>query len=221
MNKFEQWEKDAEFVANYYTDKIAEKGYSCETLAGRDEKYTNIFYNKLLNGIKLDNKISVLDIGSGLGLIIPYFKGINIEFNDYLGVDLIPQFVDYSKEKYPKQDFMVGNFVSKDFKLPKKYGYVIALGVLVSRVSDYEAYLKEFISKMIECSSKYVLFNLVTEVDEDSSNYDNKDKNGGITFIEKTKIETILDDIKGIKYKIVEERIFEDATDAFIQIEVK
>lgn len=216
-----RWENDSKAVAKYYIEKIAEKSYSVETIAGRDKKYTNTFYNELLLGISIPNNASFLDIGSGVGLFIPYLNEKRIKLGEYLGVDLIPLFVDYSKKTYPDYQFILGDFMSKSFKTNKKYDYVFALGVLVSRVSDYEEYLLEFIKKMTLVSRKYVLFNLITEIDEGSSNYDNRDKIGGITSINKKTLEKILMSIDGIEYKILEKRIFEDATDAFVQIKIK
>jgi SAM-dependent methyltransferase len=142
MSKMRQWEGDAKLVAAYYTDKVAEKGYSFEALAVREEKYANMFFGELLAGLPLGSGRSFLDIGSGLGLLIPYLESRNIKLGQYLGVDLIPEFVTYSNNTYPAYEFRVGNFAAIDFKLKEKYDFVMALGVLVSRVSDYEDYLK-------------------------------------------------------------------------------
>lgn len=215
-----QWQNDAALVAKYYTDKIADKGFTAEVLAARDKKYADMFFDELLNGVSIKSDNSILDIGSGLGLLIPYLSSKGIFPNDYLGVDLIQSFIDYSAKTYPRHKFIVGNFISEDFIPKRKFDVVIALGVLVSRVSDYEKYVREFISKMVNVSNEYVLFNLVTEVDVDSPNYKNKGVIGGITPIGKEKIEEVLNSITGIEYEITEKNVFEDATDAFIQIRV-
>jgi len=215
-----QWEKDIEMVAKYYTDKISEKGYSFETLAAREQKYTNMFFDELFTGIEIKNDSSFLDIGSGLGLFIDYLNSRNINSTKYLGIDLIEEFINYSKLTYPDYKFLRENFISSEFSSTEKYDYVFALGVLVSRVSEYEMYISEFIKKMIFHSKEYVLLNLVTEIDYDSQNYSNKEEIGGITSISKSKLEEILNSIQDISYKIIEKRIFDDATDAFIQIKL-
>lgn len=220
MSNTKQWEDDAKLVASYYTDKVAEKGYSFETLAGREEKYANMFFGELLAGLPVANETSFLDIGSGLGLLIPYLEARNIRLDRYLGVDLIPEFVEYSQKAYSKYEFRVGNFISPDFTLEERYDFVMALGVLISRVSDYEDYLAKFIAKMVSYSQKYVLFNLITKVDDNSPNYSHKNIVGGITPTARATIEKILNAIPGIKYTIVEKRLFDDATDAFVQVQV-
>jgi cyclopropane fatty-acyl-phospholipid synthase-like methyltransferase len=220
MSDTQQWEDDARQVASYYTDKVAEKGYSFETLAGREEKYANMFFGELLAGLPLASGASLLDIGSGLGLLIPYLKSRNIELGEYLGIDLIPGFVEYSKKAYPDYEFRVGNFISSSFKLEGKYDFVMALGVLVSRVNNYEEYLASFITKMIQHSQKYVLFNLITHVDNHSPNYSHKELVGGITPVPRATVEKILNSIPGITYVIIEKSIFDDAMDAFVQITI-
>lgn len=219
MNK-KQWEKDAKKVAKYYNSKIVENGCSTSSLAYRDKKYVNVFFDALFTNIEIKKNPSFLDIGCGLGLFIDYMQEHKIEAVDYLGIDLMQQFIDYSKTTYSNYNFIMGNFISDDFSLDKKYDYVFALGVLVSRVSEYEAYLLEFIKKMISYSKEYVLFNLITDIDKDSHNYSNRDEIGGITDISKRKLKKILDSIDDISYKIIERKIFDDATDAFIQIKI-
>lgn len=219
MNK-KQWEKDAKKVAKYYSNKIMEKGCSIQSLAYRDKKYMNVFFDELFTDIEIKKNPSFLDIGSGLGLFIDYMREHKIETVDYLGIDLMQQFIDYSKTTYSNYNFVMGNFIAADFYLDKKYDYVFALGVLVSRVSEYETYLLEFIKKMISCSKEYVLFNLITQIDQDSQNYSNRNEIGGITDISKIKLKKILDSIQNISYKIIERKIFDDATDTFIQIKI-
>ena len=215
-----KWEEDAKNITKYYTNKIAGKGESIESLAYRDKKYVKMFFDELFSGIEIKNQSTFLDIGCGMGFLIKYAEEQKIEIKDYLGIDLVKELIDYSKIKYPDYNFVVGNFISDKFSLNKKYDYVLALGVLVSRVSDYETYLLKFVKKMITFTKGYVLFNLIVEIDEDSTNYSNRDEIGGITCIRKGKLKEILDSIPNISYKIIEKRLFEDAVDAFIQIKV-
>ncbi|KKR32927.1 MAG: hypothetical protein UT66_C0050G0002 [candidate division CPR2 bacterium GW2011_GWC1_39_9] len=173
----QQWEKDAKQIAKYYTDKLSEKGFTPEALAAREKKYENLFLESLFEGIEITNHSSFLDIGSGLGLLIPFLESGGIMPKDYL--------------------------------------------VLVSRVSNYETYLFEFIKKMVKHSNKHVLFNIITKIDITSQNYNNTKSIGGVTSIDRTMLESILNSIEGITYKIIEKRVFEDATDAFVQIKVQ
>jgi len=217
----QQWEKDAKQIAKYYTDKLSEKGFTPEALAAREKKYENLFLESLFEGIEITNHSSFLDIGSGLGLLIPFLESGGIMPKDYFGIELIAPFVEHSKKTYPSYHFTAGNFISYNLIPNKTYDYVLALGVLVSRVSNYETYLFEFIKKMVKHSNKHVLFNIITKIDITSQNYNNTKSIGGVTSIDRTMLESILNSIEGITYKIIEKRVFEDATDAFVQIKVQ
>ena len=73
---------------------------------------------------------------------------------------------------------------------------------------------------MVSFSKEYVLFNLIVEIDKDSKNYENKETIGGTTCISKVKIEKLLDSFSNITYRIIEKKLFDDATDAFIQVKI-
>jgi hypothetical protein len=105
-----------------------------------------------------------------------------------------------------------------DFGGGEKFELVIALGVLVTRVRCYDEYLEFFINRMVGFSSKYVAFNVVTDVLPDSPNYEYSDKVGYTTAISIDRIETILSRIGDIDFKINSQKIFFDATDSFVQI---
>jgi hypothetical protein len=85
---------------------------------------------------------------------------------------------------------------------------VIAIGVLVSRVQNYQKFVEYFIRKMVRCSSGYILFNMIGEIDFSSPNYSNYKQVGRSTFFPRKALESILDKIDGINYRIVEERNF-------------
>jgi hypothetical protein len=95
---------------------------------------------------------------------------------------------------------------------------VIALGVMVTRVRCYEEYLEYFINRMVGFSSRYIAFNVVTDVFPDSPNYEYSDKVGYTTAISIDRIETILSRIGDIDFKINSQKIFFDATDSFVKI---
>lgn len=220
------WKEDADLIAKYYEDNIKEEGLSPKALGERDEIKDQNFYDALFDNLNLSKKVSVLDIGLGMGDVISYLrnnKGAEIE--RYLGIDLIQDFVDYSKAKYNQEnfDFIKGNFIDDDFSLDEKFDVVVAMGVLVSRAREYNTYLEYFIEKMINHSKDFVLFNIITEVDHSEGNYSNWLGVGEISSIPKLYLIGILEKIKKRKkfnYIINEKRIYKDATDAFVQIKL-
>jgi hypothetical protein len=95
------------------------------------------------------------------------------------------------------------------------------MGVLVSRVFKYEEYVEYCVKKMIALSGRYVLFNVITEVDHSLGNYKDAHRLGNITYLPKTKLVQILErSTKPARadFQIHEVRIYPDATDAFVRI---
>ena len=97
------------------------------------------------------------------------------------------------------------------------------MGVLVSRVISYERYVEHCIAKMIQLSSKYVLFNVITDVDTSLGNYQKVHRLGQITYLPKPRLTEILNRVTSharADFVIHELQIYPDATDAFVQITI-
>ena len=81
---------------------------------------------------------------------------------------------------------------------------------------------------MIALSSKYVLFNVITNVDTSLGNYQNAHRLGEITYLPKPRLVEILNrvtsapcrDLTRANFVIHELQIYPDATDAFVQITI-
>ena len=81
---------------------------------------------------------------------------------------------------------------------------------------------------MIALSSKYVLFNVITNVDTSLGNYKNTQRLGEITYLPKQRLVEILNrvtscpslcrDSARASFVIHELQIYPDATDAFVRI---
>lgn len=228
MNKqlIEFWKKDSITIAKYYWDKLQKDGFSKKALGEREGTDDYDFYDSLFQDIDFPKNVSVLDVGLGIGEVIPYLrnrKGVNI--SRYYGIDLIKDLVEYSKSKYNQEgfEFKQENFINEDFSLKEKFDLVIGAGVLFLRTREYNTYLEYFIEKMISHSKGFVFFNIITDVDKSSKNYSGRLEVGRISFIPKLYLVGILDKIKQRKkfsYVINEKNIYEDATDAFVQIKI-
>jgi SAM-dependent methyltransferase len=216
------WELSGAFVARYYGNLLHQFGASPLALDERADVKEQQFYDRLLDGTELPTAVSVLDIGCGMGNLIKYLQGRDVRVHDYLGVDLVPQFVELCRAQYGLPFvFAEANFVSDSFRPDRKFDLVVNMGVLVSRVLLYERYIEYSIRKMIALSSKYVLFNVITDIDGSLGHYAGRKRIGQITFIPKGKLFAILDAAAsdlGVRYELHEVNIYPDATDAFVRI---
>jgi SAM-dependent methyltransferase len=215
------WLEDGSAIRDSYQKNIQEEGIdSSKSIGEREDARDLSFFEGLTNGLRFDRAVSVLDIGCGKGEFISFFlqRHPNTRLEPYLGIDIVPEFLELAQSKYAEFEFKQANFLRPDFGKGEKFDLVIALGVLVTRVRRYEEYLEYTINKMVEFSSQYVAFNIVTDVIPDSLNYENSDKVGYTTSLSIDKIKNILSRIRNIDYKINSQNIFFDATDSFVQI---
>jgi len=217
----QMWLEDADEIRGGYQDNIQKEGVdSSKSIGERADARDLSFFEGLTDGLSLNDSVSVLDIGCGKGEFISFFleRFPATRLAPYVGIDIVPEFLKVAQRKFPALAFKQENFLKPEFGRGEKFELVIALGVLVTRVRCYEEYLEYFINKMVRFSSRYVAFNLVTDIVPDSPNYENSDQVGYTTSISMDALENILSRIREIDFKINSQNIFFDATDSFVQI---
>jgi 2-polyprenyl-3-methyl-5-hydroxy-6-metoxy-1,4-benzoquinol methylase len=216
------WDISGMLVSRYYERLLRQHGRTPQALAERDDDKDLEFYQHLFHGIELPEHLSVLDIGCGMGDLIDFLQLRHTSIQSYLGIDLVGPFIELCQQEYlPPCEFRKANFISRSFAPTQRFNLVVNMGVLVSRVLSYEAYVEHSITKMIALSSKYVLFNVITHVDTSLGNYQKAHRLGQITCLPKqTLVEILTRATSGTRarFAIRELQIYPDATDAFVQI---
>ena len=218
------WDISGMLVTRYYERLLKQHGSTPQALAERADDKDLEFYQHLFHGIELPNSLSVLDIGCGMGDLIDFLQMRQAPIESYLGIDLVGPFIEQCRQEYlPPCEFRKANFISRSFAPTERFNLVVNMGVLVSRVVNYEAYVEYCITKMITLSSKYVLFNVITSVDTSLGNYQNAHRLGQITCLPKQRLTEILSRVTSracANFAIHDLQIYPDATDAFVQITI-
>jgi len=223
------WDISGMLVTRYYKRLLRQHGRTPQALAERADDKDQEFYQHLFHGVEMPNTLSVLDIGCGMGDLIDFLQLRETSIRSYLGIDLVESFIDLCRLEYlPPCEFRKANFISSSFAPTERFNLVVNMGVLVSRVVSYEAYVEHCIAKMIALSSKYVLFNVITNVDRSLGNYKHTHRLGEITYLPKQRLVEILNrvtsrpslcrDSARANFVIHELQIYPDATDAFVRI---
>lgn len=223
-NSIEKWSQDGLIIASRYKQKIAEEGInSAKSLGERTSEKDWGFYSLLFEKVSLEGAVSILDVGCGKAELLAFLKNnySEIKIERYLGLDLVEEFLDVGQLNYPEYEFRLENFISDRFLPNQTFNMVVALGVLISRVNNYPEFVECFIRKMVRCGSNHILFNLISEINLSSQNYSNHEQVGRSTFFSRTALKSILDKIENTSYRIVESRIFPDATDMFVHVFIK
>ena len=225
----EMWLEDGERVKENYVGLISQEGLdSAKSLGERKESRNWKFFDCLFEQILLSSKDSILDVGCGKGELIDYLslRFPDVRDRNYLGIDVVPDFVKLAKQncaarKFEERKFETVNFINPSFFPQEQFDIVVALGVLVTRVRHYNLFVEHFVKKMVKCAKKYVLFNIISDIDISSGNYSDPNAIGHSTVLSREILHSFLDKIPNCSYRIIPYNIFPDATDMFVQIQLE
>ncbi len=143
-------------VLKSYKRSFKKYGHSTKSLHWMTPEAARLRYRELLVDINLEGK-SILDVGCGFGDILPFISDNANKF-DYVGIDLVPDFVNIARSKHPKYSFLVGDYFKKP--LAKKFDVVVCSGALNSSILNADKYRKEAIKIMYEHAMYVVAFNM-------------------------------------------------------------
>lgn len=113
-------------------------------------------FRELIADIDFENK-SILDVGCGFADIIPFIEAKTRNV-DYTGVDIVPEFIEVCKKKYPKYKFTVVDYFRNPLK--KKVDIIITSGTLNANIKNPYEFKTEAIKVMWEHSNEIVAFNM-------------------------------------------------------------
>ena len=214
------WKSDMARITENYCNHFQTVGIeSPDATMNRSEEEHQAHFKGLLSHLSLKGDVSILDIGCGKGSLIPFIHDYfpQVSLSSYLGIDLVSEFLGYARRVFPQYRFELSDFLAQDFS-DACFDCVIALGVLVMRTHDYETFVEAFIRKMCRVSSRYVLFNVISEINETTAASVHSKEIGFPTVFPLDRLEKILQSIASIRYEIKSEAIFGDSTDSFVTI---
>lgn len=143
---------------NIYKQKFKKYGVSPKSLLWKTKGAAHQRFRQFWAEIDFTNK-TVLDIGCGFGelgkFLLKRYDGVK-----YMGIDIIPEFIDIAKKQIPDGKFEVKNFDDSNHRSD----IVIASGVLNSNVGDSEKnlkYRKNAIKKMFSLTNDVLAFNML------------------------------------------------------------
>jgi len=149
MRKLLQRRKEA------YQRSFQKHGTVARALKWQTQKAANIRYQNLTAEIDFNGK-SVIDLGCGFGDAIPFIEKKSKNFT-YLGVDLVPEFIQEARRRYPKHSFLVGPWQ----ELIRKSDIILLSGALNSKVGKGEySYRRKAISLMYQHANEALAFNM-------------------------------------------------------------
>ncbi|MDZ8183713.1 MAG: class I SAM-dependent methyltransferase [Nostoc sp. ChiSLP02] len=218
------WLQDGQRISERYSELVLKEGISSAKSLGEREAERNFqFFEKLFEGVVIEPNDSVLDIGCGKGELLDYLTLQLLDINNlnYLGIDIVPAFLSAAKQRFPLKTFENYNFIHPSFVPEKQFDIVLALGVLVTRVREYNLFFEYFVRKMVKCARKYVVFNIISEIEVTSGNYSQPNAVGHSTVLSAEILESIINSLDCKDWRKQHYKIFPDATDMFVCIQLQ
>ncbi|HDZ08448.1 class I SAM-dependent methyltransferase [Pseudohongiella sp.] len=136
----EQFER----IKNQYAESFRVHGDSPASLL--TPKGRNELRFRAIDPFVLRRGARVLDYGCGLGYLYQYLVEAGCEI-EYFGVDILPEFIDACREKYPSANFM---HIDADEDVDGMYDVVFSSGVFNLCTSTDTAKSKEYALHRIE-----------------------------------------------------------------------
>jgi len=99
----------------------------------------------------------ILDYGCGTAALMEYLTSVNQIPSLYQGVDIVPQFFDYAKNKFPSGKFCLPNELDDS-----KFDFVFISGVFNNIREDNRAFWQETIKSLFERCTQGIAFNLMS-----------------------------------------------------------
>ncbi|MBF0603467.1 MAG: class I SAM-dependent methyltransferase [Nitrospirae bacterium] len=148
-------------IRELYGNRLKDLGPVVETVGWRSKEDQVLRFQVLTRGITLRG-CRVMDVGCGLGDLIPFLDQQTGGDYDYLGIDLTPTLVDTAQSLYggPGRRFLTGDILQMDDL--SSVDVVLMSGALSFRIGDNVAFAKTMLERMFALSRGVVAANFLT-----------------------------------------------------------
>ncbi len=161
MNKTEIYKTIYEETLTRYQTRYFQLGVSPKTLGWGKTSDQLERFTALTDNYTFHEK-TILDIGCGFADFYGFLKDKGILCN-YIGVDIIPEFLACAKEKFPEAEFIQANFMLESSQLPKA-DVVITNGTLnfKQKLIRNMEYTQDFMKLACEKANEAVIMDFLS-----------------------------------------------------------
>ncbi len=138
-----------------YTRSLLKYHGGIRSLQWKNYKSAATRFTQLVGDFPLHNK-TILDVGCGLGDLIPFISSESLDFT-YTGIDLMPPFIEEAKRRYPEHTFEIRDF----FASPSgEFDVIFCSGVLNGRIDNPFAERTSKIATLFTHTREVLAFNM-------------------------------------------------------------
>ncbi len=157
-----------EKLLSYYQANFKKFGVH-ENSLGWTKGKQSIRFHQLTKYFDLKDQ-ALVDIGCGFGDILSFFQKQKISYGSYLGIDLVPEFVEVAKQSWPKDQFILANYLEHPL-LPTDF--TIASGIFGHRLyesrDEQYRHVQKILEKAFAASTQGIAFDFISEKTDFSS----------------------------------------------------
>jgi SAM-dependent methyltransferase len=128
---------DKKEIIKRYTDRLNVNGPNIKALASGVEERRQIRF-QVLSEVGDLRSSSILDIGCGFGDFLNYLRENGFK-GKYTGIDIVPEFIDICKDRFPEAEFKVMDF--DEATINESYDYIICSQVFNNLLQHDDNYI--------------------------------------------------------------------------------
>ncbi|CAN5375790.1 class I SAM-dependent methyltransferase [soil metagenome] len=150
----------------YYEKCLEEHGATAKGMDWPNPEDLVRRFNVLMDIAQSGNKVSLLDLGCGVGLLVDHLgEKTLLDRFEYTGADISPKMIAVARERHPSHSFEVRDTLINPYG-KDRFDYVLMNGVLTEKHGMSQSQMIEFAKEIIQNayqSCKYgVAFNIMS-----------------------------------------------------------
>ena len=148
-------------ISSFYNLRFDQHGRDIKTVGWDNEASQRLRFEVLFRGLDLKGK-TILDVGCGLGHLIPFLESTTKGDFFYIGIDVADKLIEDARSKFPEDNkkFYVGDLFS--ITIPT-IDISILSGALSFKIQGIEQYAQETMTYMYQISRECACLNFLTK----------------------------------------------------------
>ena len=150
-------------IVSHYEDCLRRHGDSHLGVDWANADDAERRYQVMLDMIGDGRDVSVLDFGCGYSHLLGYMRKVNFQPIRYVGLDISPDFIEVSREKYPEIEYLRLDVLDEGVTIPE-FDYILMNGVFTEKgglsFDEMFDYFRAVIGKTFPHCRKGMAFNV-------------------------------------------------------------
>ena len=148
-------------IIELYESRYKQYGHNHKTVGWGSDLDQVLRFDMLCRGLDLKGK-SILDLGCGLGDLVPYLEILTGGDFRYTGVDIAPVLVESAQNEFHHSNVKFVCCEMSSFSIKEKYDVAILSGALNYRIDDNIGFSEKIIDQLFRMTKESVAVNFLS-----------------------------------------------------------